>query len=214
MVKLFIWDFHGVLEKGNEHSVVEVTNKVLEEYGADARLDMKLCLQLYGKKWSEFYRLLLPSADEKTILEMVDRGIAISYETDAFTKYTQPMDFAQDVLLAIQKAGHENLIISNTHPAALDKFLDAVKITSFISHTIGVDSHRKDLSGLNNKIPAIKEFLKERKYDKIISIGDRATDVEMGKSINATTYHFSTKGFEKADPDYQITDLREVLKEL
>jgi len=214
MVKLFIWDFHGVLEKGSELGVVEVTNQVLEEYGADARLTMEWCLKLYGKKWSAYFRLLHPSADEKTILEMVERGIAITHETDVVFKHTKPMDFAHEVLLAIQEAGHENVIISNTQPAALQKYLNAAEITAFIAHTIGVDNHRKDVSTINNKIPTIKKFLKERKYDNIISIGDRATDVEMGKSINATTYHFSTKGFEKADPDYQITDLREVLKEI
>ena len=40
-MKLFIWDFHGVLEKDNEHAVVEVTNQVLKEFNQDARLSLQ-----------------------------------------------------------------------------------------------------------------------------------------------------------------------------
>lgn len=32
-MKLFIWDFHGVLEKGNDEVVHEITNRALEMHG-------------------------------------------------------------------------------------------------------------------------------------------------------------------------------------
>lgn len=31
-MKLFVWDFHGVLEKGNEGAVLEISNKILGDF--------------------------------------------------------------------------------------------------------------------------------------------------------------------------------------
>jgi len=33
MAKLFVWDFHGVLEKDNEQAVIQISNDVLKELG-------------------------------------------------------------------------------------------------------------------------------------------------------------------------------------
>ena len=115
-MKLFVWDFHGVLEKDNEHAVVEVTNQVLTEAGIKNRLTLEKCRELYGKKWSVFFKHLAPDADEKTILNMVQRGIDISQETDVISRHIKPMDFSHEVLKKIKNTGHENLILSNTHP--------------------------------------------------------------------------------------------------
>ena len=38
-MKLFVWDFHGVLEKGNDLAVLDITNKVLEQAGYSERLN-------------------------------------------------------------------------------------------------------------------------------------------------------------------------------
>jgi hypothetical protein len=32
-MKLFVWDFHGVLEMGTELSALEVSNNILERFG-------------------------------------------------------------------------------------------------------------------------------------------------------------------------------------
>lgn len=214
MTKLFVWDFHGVLEKGNENAVVEVTNKVLEEYGEKTRLDLKLCLELYGQPWSLFFKRLCPEADEERIQSMVYKGVEISHETDVIERNNKPTDFSHKVLKTILESGNENLVISNTQQGALKKYLNAVKITPYINHIIGADKHRKMIEG-NIKIPLLKEFLKTRKYNKIISIGDIEQDVELGKSVGATTYLFSRRGFlKKTNADHKISDLREVLKEV
>ena len=36
-MKLFIWDFHGVLEKNTERAAKEITNRVLEEFNVPNR---------------------------------------------------------------------------------------------------------------------------------------------------------------------------------
>ncbi len=215
MPKLFVWDFHGVLEKGNEYVVIEVTNHVLKEYGINEKLDLELCLELYGKKWHEYFQRLSPGSNEETIKNMVKRGIEISKTADALYKYIKPMDHSHDVLQTIINKGHENLVISNTEPNALEMYINAVKIGQYVRHIIGADSHRKKISKENHKIPLLKEFLISKNYDSIISIGDTETDIELGISVKAITYHFRRDGknySEKAD--YKISDLREVLKQV
>jgi phosphoglycolate phosphatase-like HAD superfamily hydrolase len=215
-MNLFIWDFHGVLEKYHEQSVVEVTNKVLEEFGFSSRLDIDLCIKLYGKRWAEYFKILCPGADEETIKAMIKKGIEISNQGSFSFRHIKPNDYSHEVLTAIKKAGHENLILSNTHPEVLGRFLDSINITEFIDHKIGADSHRKDMhSKMNMKIPLIKEFLNSRKYDKIIAIGDTEDDIDLGKAVGAITYLFSKRGFSKeTNADYKISDLREILKEI
>lgn len=41
-MKLFIWDFHGVLEKGNDDAVVEITNLALRRHGYSRELTLKI----------------------------------------------------------------------------------------------------------------------------------------------------------------------------
>ncbi len=214
MAKLFVWDFHGVLEKNNEHAVIEVTNQVLEEFGAKDRLDIELCKKLYGRKWHVYFKKLHPEADDAQLLKMVERGVEISQETDVIYRHIKPMDYSHEVLDKIKKAGHDNIILSNTHPKALDKYLDSVKIMHFIDHKIGADGHSK-INHENSKISLLGEFIKSKKYEKIIVIGDRDTDIEVGKSIGAVTYFFLNGNNKPCkEADYCIDDLRDVLKEV
>jgi phosphoglycolate phosphatase-like HAD superfamily hydrolase len=215
MTTLFVWDFHGVLEKDNEYAVVEVTNQVLEEFGRKEKLSLELCKELYGKKWGLYYKQLCPDLDPETIAKMVDRGIEISNTTDVIYKYIKPTEHSHDVLKEIIKSGNENMIISNTEPNALDKYLNSVNITNLIQHKIGADSHRKDPHARNSKIPLLKEFLKNKNYNKLVLIGDSEIDIELGQAIGAVTYLFSnTNKHPKINADFKINDLREVLKEI
>ena len=124
------------------------------------------------------------------------------------------MDFAHEVLKKILDAGHENLVISNTNPDVLDIYLDAVKITGLMTHKIGADSHRKDPYSRNSKIDLLKNFLKTRSYDQIISIGDRDTDMELGSAVGAKNYFFLNEINKKIEDYTCISDLRDLLKEL
>jgi len=50
-MKLFVWDFHGVLEKDNEKAVVKITNIVLSQSGYSERLNIDDCHRFYGLRW-------------------------------------------------------------------------------------------------------------------------------------------------------------------
>lgn len=214
-MNLFVWDFHGVLEKGNENAVIEVTNQILEESGKDARLTEEQCKQFYGKKWHEYFKQLCPELTTEEIRKMIQRGVEITNQTDVIFRHIKPSDHVDQVLKTIKEKNHENLVISNTEINALKKYIRSVKITEFIDHTIGADGHKR-MFEKDSKTILIKEFLKGKNYDKIISIGDRKTDVDLGKEIGATTYLYSRdKSFEEGkEADFCISNLKEVLKEI
>ena len=65
-MKLFVWDFHGTLEKDNEGAVFKISNKVLENLGYKERLTKEDNFMLYGRKWSDYFAYLLPKEPEKT----------------------------------------------------------------------------------------------------------------------------------------------------
>lgn len=48
---LFVWDFHGVLEKDNELAVHEVTNRVLGEFGYEEKASIDDIHMMYGLPW-------------------------------------------------------------------------------------------------------------------------------------------------------------------
>ena len=60
MKKLFVWDFHGTLEKGNELAALEISNLVMAEHGYYERFTTGDAYTLYGKKWYEYFEYLLP----------------------------------------------------------------------------------------------------------------------------------------------------------
>lgn len=59
-MKLFVWDFHGVLEKGNDAAVAEITNSVLQSFGHSRRMTIQEGELLSGKHWYEYFAFLLP----------------------------------------------------------------------------------------------------------------------------------------------------------
>ena len=214
MGNLFIWDFHGVLEKNNEFAVQEVVNRVLPEFNINRKSTIEECRILYGLKWADYFKFYASDADEETIHKMVLRATEISLKEKIALKYIKPTEHAHDVLKQIAKKGHINLIMSNSSSKGVDYFLESVNMQNSFHHKFGADAHRKDY-GKDSKSEFLKKFLKENSFDKIIVIDDREDGIEMGLRFNAVTFRFhrnSEKPSSKAH--FVITDLREVLKEM
>ena len=212
MGNLFIWDFHGVLEKDNEYAVQEVVNRVLSEFNMQRKATVEECLMLYGKKWADYYKFFAPDADEDTIHKMVEKSIEIGVGEKIAAKYIKPNDFAHEVLKQISEKGHTNLIMSNSSDAALDIFLEDVGLQNAFHFKFGADNHRNEY-GENTKVKILKNFLKDKSFDKIILIDDMEEAIEMGSRFNAVTFRFSRNPV-KSKAHFVIDDLREVLKEL
>jgi len=209
MAILFAWDFHGVLEKDNEHAVVERTNLTLKEFGYDLQLTLKDILPFYGMKWGDYYRHFIPGISDEKVMQMVDWGIKTS--KSSIEKFIKPNDFAAEVLDKINKKGHTNIVVSNTNPESIIFFTDAVKLTNYFEKIIGLDKHLQPDS--KSKSEAILEY-EQGKFDKIIVIGDHEKDIEEGKKAGAITYLYTKKDPNtiQIQADHIITDLREVLK--
>ena len=63
-MKLFIWDFHGVLEKGNDEIVFKITNRALKMHGHSRQMTRQEGEFLSGRLWRDYFAYLIPELDE------------------------------------------------------------------------------------------------------------------------------------------------------
>lgn len=212
-MKLFIWDFHGVLEKGNEFAVQELTNNTLEEFGYKRRLTQDETLALYGNKWHEYFSYLLPDEPHEVHMRLQSATVE-RQDWTCIERYIKPNNHSHLVLDAIQKK-HDQVVISNTQPKSLTMFLRLVKQDRFFpsSHAFAVSAH--DDSGHRTKEEALHDFLKTRDYDGVVIIGDSPSDMNLRKVAGGTTYLYTHPHLphKDCDADYKIADLRMVLNE-
>lgn len=216
LMKLFVWDFHGVLEKDNDLAVLDISNQVLEQAGYSERFSKEENRAFYGLKWFQYFERLLPHltneqhlALQTACFEFAEKNLHI------LAKHIKPNDHALSVLKAIYDAGHDQIILSNTRPHDLLWFVNTVGIKEYFPEekVIGVNAHQKH----GVKKDALKHYLKGREFEGIIIIGDSKDDIELREVAGGTTYYYNHPhvGHEKSIPaDHTIKDLRDVLHEL
>jgi phosphoglycolate phosphatase-like HAD superfamily hydrolase len=212
-MKLFVWDFHGVLEKDNEKAVIDISNQVLEQAGYSERLTEEDNERFYGLIWYQYFERLLPRLSKDECLAL--QAACFKFAEDnlhILAKHIKPNDHAVDVLAEIADSGNQQIVISNTRQSDLIWFLDSIGIKKFFdeAHIIGVNAHQTHSS----KGDALKAHLKGMKLDQIIVIGDSEDDLRLGKDVGATTYFYKHphRNHENAhNADYIIKDLRTVL---
>lgn len=217
-MKLFIWDFHGVLEKGNENAVLEISNEVLKKAGHKERFTINDCRVLYGKKWYEYFEYLLPNESYDTHMDLQEN--CFIYQRDnpnVVTKHIKPNDYVHEVLSAIAKK-HKQILISNTTPEDIDFFLETVGVSCYFENgkAFAADMHRQ--SKISKK-DVLKGYLKGKNIKKIILIDDSPSNMDIltaTDGIKTVFYLYSHPGrpFKECNASYKINDLREVLKEL
>jgi phosphoglycolate phosphatase-like HAD superfamily hydrolase len=215
-MKLFVWDFHGVLEEGNEGAVLEISNYVLEDAGFSERFTSDDISMLYGRKWYEYFEHLLPG--EPSELHDSLQASCLSYQdnTDIIRNHVKPTAHSHLVLSSIEDADHEQVLISNCTPGSLEFFVDCVGIRKFFSpgRIIAVSSHSKGCAG--TKKEALEKYLDGKVYSGIVTIGDSAGDMELASVSGGVSYLYAhpSKEFRMCNSDYKIRDLREILKEI
>ncbi|MBP9782031.1 HAD family hydrolase [Candidatus Woesebacteria bacterium] len=211
-MKLFVWDFHGTLEKGNENAVLEMSNFVLEKHGYKQRLLESQCRELYGKKWYEYFEYLLPDESNATHLALQEDCFSFSIaHPEIIVKYISLVDHALEVLEAI-KEKHDQILISNTKPASLAVFTQSVGVSHIFPNgkSFATDSHAKN----KTKKDVLRKYLSRNIFEEVITIGDSPGDVELGAVFGAKTFLYTHPGqaFKDCEPYFKINDLREVLK--
>jgi len=213
---LFVWDFHGVLEKDNEKAVKVISNKILTQFGFTEQLTDKLNEEYLGLKWYQYFEKLLPNISKEKCLEL--QAACFKFVEDDPTILASQIktnDHVVEVLTKIANSNNQQIVISNTRQKDLFWFLDTINIRIFFddNNVIGVNAHQTH----GSKIDALKDYLKDKNFKKIVTIGDSEGDLKLGKEVGAITYfykHPKRNHEETQNADYIINDLREVLQEL
>lgn len=213
-MKLFIWDFHGTLERDTERAVHEITNRVLEEQGYAERMNEDLLHSLYGKKWYEYFAHLLPYESEETHVNLQEHCIALDMKhPEIIWGIVKPNDYAAEMLAEIG-CRHDQVLLSNTRHANLAEFLKATKLDGFFPEGkyFGVDAHHPEAR--HSKHDVAEEYLTEKVFERIVVIGDSPQDMIPLPNVVKYLYAHPGKAFKECDADYRIRDLREVLREI
>ncbi|MGD0284521.1 MAG: HAD hydrolase-like protein [Candidatus Saccharimonadales bacterium] len=215
-MKLFVWDFHGVLEKDNDLAVLEITNKVLEQEGYEERLSKEKANEFYGLKWYEYFEQILPLLTNKE--HMALQASCFKYcedHLDVLANHIKVNDYAVEVLGKINNSKNDQIILSNTRQSDLLWFIDTVGIKKFFtkSKIFGVNAHEK----FRVKSDVLAHYLKSKEFDTIIIIGDSESDMELKNVAGGLTYFYNHPSFKLNNvvkTDFIITDLREILKQI
>ena len=215
-MKLFIWDFHGVLEAGTENTVYEISNQVLTDFGYKEQFTLKENHDLFGRKWYEYFEYLLPHESHERHLTLQQASFEMSdSRPDLMAKHVRPNEQAHDVLGVIAKK-HRQIIISNTKPSSLNLFLDAAQMTDYFGpeNAFAVDLHSRDTS--RTKRHVLDAYLLGHPADSLITIGDSARDMELTKPPEGVRYLYARpdRQFKAAEAEYRIHDLRDITREI
>ena len=215
-MKLFVWDFHGVLEQDNEKAVIQISNAILKKNGFVERFSDDDVDKLYGLKWYQYFEYLLPdlSLDECKKLQ-ADCLENQKENREIITSIIKPSKNALTVLSAIKKSRHHQIVISNTHPNDITWFLDAVGIRKFFNddQIFGVNAHQTH----GCKSDALKSYMDNNNFEQVVCIGDSVADMELGRSVGAVNYFYKHphRHHESTDlADYYIKDLAKLKKEI
>ncbi len=217
-MKLFVWDFHGVLEKDNEKAVVEITNKVLRQVGYQKKLTLKECHQFYGLRWFEYFEHLLPKQSHKEHLQLQKLCVETQIvNPETISKHIKANDYVEEVLGKIQQNGHLNVLITNTGPESIKTFLEAVGLLQYFSREMVLSADNYKGRRQKSKKQVLKKYLQGKIFKKIIIVGDSSDDISMAEVIpHSVSYLYAHpwKKFRQAKADYKINDLREILREV
>jgi phosphoglycolate phosphatase-like HAD superfamily hydrolase len=217
-MKLFVWDLHGTLEQGNEHAVIEMSNKILRDFGYKKQFSEDHIAQLYGLKWHEYFSFLLPEELPEKHTELQAACFTFSNSPDGMAIIAQHMQPSRNALVVLQAIAedHEQVLISNTTPESLPSYIHALGIQDYFdnSHAIAVNQHAREAK--RTKHDALADFAHGKEYEGIVVIGDSATDMELAQQAGATAYLYAHKGspFRSELGDYRIRDLSAVLREI
>lgn len=215
-MKLFVWDYHGVLETGNELAAYAVTNLILKQYNYKERLNKKDALMLYGRKWYEYFEHILPYEDHDRHLELQQAGFDFtSNKSEFIASFVKPNPYSRKVLKEISK-NHKKILISNTNPESLTIYLEMAKISDLFptDEVFAANAHYKNSKDSKKEI--LKDFLKEQEFEELIIIGDSPSDMDLKEVAGGKTYLYCHPGMKHRDceADFRITDLRDLLAEV
>lgn len=212
-MKLFVWDLHGTLEKGNDRAVIDISNHALSRFGYEPRFSYDDGRALYGLKWYEYFEWLIPSLTHEESKRLQEACFEISeLDVEIQLRWLEPTDYALEVLSKVGSQ-HRQIIVSNTRPANLSVFLRVLGLDTYFATDSAFAVNKHDRNAANSKSDVVDGFIKQYgPYDETIVIGDSRSDMRLAE-LGATTFLYAHPGFEFPDcpADHHIRDLRLVL---
>jgi phosphoglycolate phosphatase-like HAD superfamily hydrolase len=199
------------METGNDEAVREYTNAILKKNSYARRLTVREAALLTGRPWWEYFSHLLPDESrsawrslEKECVEMV------AARPDIVARHIKPNYCVHEVLQKIAGAGHDQIIISNSHPEAIPMFLDTISIRDFFpdGKAFGIATN----GTMRTKKQALDDFVQGKPYSAIVAIGDNSFDM-----IGTVNYLYAHDGREHKAcdiPHIKIRSLSTVLREI
>ena len=134
---------------------------------------------------------------------------------DFFGVLDKPAENAREVLEAIQKANHDQIIISSVFVTTLSQSLERVGFQDIFPETkrFGVSDQKP---GLRTKRQILEAYLKGKDFDEIVVIGDSQADIALTEVEGGVSYLFSypERLFCDANADHKIHDLDNLKNEL
>jgi phosphoglycolate phosphatase-like HAD superfamily hydrolase len=215
-MKIFVWDLHGTLERGNELAVLDISNRVLEEFGYDERFNYSDAAELYGRKWREYFAWLLPNEQEARWAELQDACFKLSeMAVDLQAKRIKPTEHANEVLRAIG-ARHRQIILSNTRSETLRVFIHVLGIEPFFPEGtfFAIDGHTPSAVNASKNVALANFLAGHEKPEEIVIIGDSPEDMKLADVAGGVRYLYTHPEFRPrpCEADFHISDLREILE--
>src|SRR3989344_70137 len=204
MIKNIIFDWSGVISDDIAYgykAMAIVMNAMLNKTISREEYEKEITLPAMN-----FWKKYIPNLDkekEEEINKLFLNAINQGGEADAYEN-------AKEVLKKLYSK-KLNMIIMSAFPQ--EKLLLEAKKYGLLNYFQEING------GINNKIVVIKEILERNNFkpNETLYIGDMIHDIHAGKEGGVTTISL-TSGYgkrselEKENPDYIISDLRELLK--
>jgi phosphoglycolate phosphatase-like HAD superfamily hydrolase len=216
-MKLFVWDLHGTLEWGNERSVIDISNVVLDSHGYAERFSYADSPQLYGRKWYEYFAWLFEEGNHGRDLMLQEACFQLSEASPEMQcRWIRPTPHAAEVLGKIMPE-NQQILISNTRVETLKVFVSMLGYEEFFSagNAFAVDGHAERPA--SSKEDVLADYLRDTGgYENIIIIGDSPSDMRLKKVAGGVTYLYAHPdfAFRNCEADHRIRDLRKVLENL
>ncbi|MFA5303181.1 MAG: HAD family hydrolase [Candidatus Nanoarchaeia archaeon] len=215
MNTLFVFDFHGVLEKGTEKAVTMVSNIALERLGYDFKISHEEIMKHYGHKWHDIFLQTVPKISYDEAYSLYKECLIVDeLFPNLILENTKQNDNAKKAIETIIKNKDEYILISNTNPNALKTFVKAAELENYFNenNSFAVNQHDNGVSLTKENV--LRNYLNGKSYEKIIIIGDSPGDIELKKVSphNSVTFLYTHPGinFRDCEADHKIRDLMEI----
>lgn len=216
--KLFVWDFHGTLEKGNDDAIVAISNLILERNGYTERITIKDAELLAGGRWSAYYAYILPHEPSEVHIRLQTESTEFSLKNPHYiAQYVQLNSHAKEVLEAIHHSHHSQILLSNCNAESLDFFLEAVGIDIYFTGENRIPAFIPHQAHIT-KADLLMNYLSKRSFfDGLVSIGDSPGDVALAgchpKGIGYLYTH-PERTHRESSCHFKINTLKAILQEI